>query len=89
MEQMPNNSNSEAITFDGGDYFGDSYETNNVPIGGSSEWPLNINNAAFSATSYVNPSMSYNNFLETQSDGDITPSSSLLDGSATPRWPLP
>ncbi|KAK4280785.1 hypothetical protein QN277_012361 [Acacia crassicarpa] len=88
MEQMPNNSNSEAITFDGGDYFGDSYETNNVQIGGSSEWPLNINNAAFSATSYVNPSMSYNNFLETQSDGDVTPSS-VLDCSATPRWHLP
>ncbi|XP_028800150.1 protein SAR DEFICIENT 1 [Neltuma alba] len=86
MEQMPNNSNgnNEAISFGNEmDFLGDSYATNNVEIGGSGEWGLN--NPVFSAASYVN-AMTYN-FSETQSDGNITPSASLMDGSATSRWP--
>lgn len=89
MEEMANNSNNEAMGYDGGvDFFGDSYTTNNnVQMGGSNEWPLN-NVEAFSAISYVNAAVSYNNFSETHSDGNITPSASLMDAAATSRWHL-
>ncbi|XP_054794684.1 protein SAR DEFICIENT 1-like [Prosopis cineraria] len=86
MEQMPNNNNNLGMTYDHQVGFlqeGYGIGTDNVQIGGSSEWPAN---ATFSATSYVNAAMSYN-FSETQSDGNITPSVSLMDGATTPRWP--
>ena len=87
MEQYPKNQQASIATYGPQEYYVDkSIGVSGTGFGaspaqvGSNEWPLN---QIYSATPFGN-AITYS-FAESQSDGDITPSDSVLDGTSG-RW---
>lgn len=90
VEQYANNHLHQAsvMAYDENDFMGEKCREvvgSNAQIGGCSEWTLN---PTFTSTSFVN-GISYS-FSDSQSDGDMTPSASFIDGPGpgpATRWP--
>ena len=87
VEQYQNNQQASIVTYEQqqDQYYGDkcaqvaSYGASSAEQVGPNEWPMI---QTYSTPSFVN-GITYS-FTDSQSDGDITPSGSVIDGAS--RW---